>query len=302
MNETRKRPCLIFDIILDNTKEAFITNVVTCILNTVFSLLTISGNAVVLRAIQKTRALHSPSSVLLCCLAFWDLLTGMVCQPFFVAYKIAQLEGKIDLSCVFATSNDISAYIFSSLSLLTLAAVSVDRLLSLLLHLRYHAIVTVRRVLQFAFVLCVFVVTCTLLKFWLRDHWNFIPMVFGILTLIMITFCSVKIFQIARKHQRLIAHQTLSVGSLRTDVESVLKCKKSAVTILYIYALFLACFSPILVTISIAGFSSGYTRKVTIAYNYASTAFFINSFLNPIVYCWRIRKIRRAVKSTLKMR
>lgn len=43
----------------------------------------------------------------------------------------------------------------------------------------------------------------------------------------------------------------------------------------------------------------GYTKTVKIAYDYATTVVFINSFLNPVVYCWRIREIRRAVKKIL---
>ena len=303
MSETRKT-CLFFDIILDNSKEAFITNIVTSILNGLFSVLTCFGNAVVLRAIQNARALHSPSSVMLCCLAFSDLLVGMVCQPLFVGYKMTQLLGKIDASCVVATLNDIAAYITSGASILTLAAVSVDRLLSLILHLRYHAIVTVRRVLQIVFLLWVFAIISTMLKIWLRDDWIIVPVFLGLLTLSVTTFSTLKIFQIARKHQRCIAHPSLSYSNNlpRPAAENVLKCKKSAVTVLYVYGLFLLCFLPMLVTLAIAGFASGYTRKLTIVYNYASTAVFINSFLNPIVYCWRIRKIRRAVKSTLGLR
>ena len=45
---------------------------------------------------------------------------------------------------------------------------------------------------------------------------------------------------------------------------------------------------------------TGYTLSVKIAYDYVATAVFINSALNPLVYCWRIREIQRAVKSVLR--
>lgn len=44
----------------------------------------------------------------------------------------------------------------------------------------------------------------------------------------------------------------------------------------------------------------GYTIKVKIAYDYTTTVVFINSCLNPFVYCWRIKEIRHAVKNTLR--
>lgn len=45
---------------------------------------------------------------------------------------------------------------------------------------------------------------------------------------------------------------------------------------------------------------NGYTRSVNIVYEYATTAVFINSSLNPVIYCWRIGQIKRAVKNYLK--
>lgn len=45
---------------------------------------------------------------------------------------------------------------------------------------------------------------------------------------------------------------------------------------------------------------NGYTRSVKIVYEYATTAVFINSSLNPVIYCWRIGQIKRAVKNYLK--
>ena len=44
---------------------------------------------------------------------------------------------------------------------------------------------------------------------------------------------------------------------------------------------------------------TGYTKAVKIAYDYVTTAVFINSFLNPLVYCWRMREIRRAVMNLI---
>ena len=39
---------------------------------------------------------------------------------------------------------------------------------------------------------------------------------------------------------------------------------------------------------------------MNVAYDYVTTAVFINSFFNPLVYCWRIREIRKAVMASLE--
>ena len=82
---------------------------------------------------------------------------------------------------------------------------------------------------------------------------------------------------------------------------NVLKCRKSAVTVLYVYGLLLIFYLPFRFFATLfAEALFGYTIKVKTAYNYTRTVVFIYSCLNPVLYCWRIKEIRRAVKNTLK--
>ena len=253
------------------------------------------GNSVILHVIRKTQELHSPSFVLLFCLAASDLLVGLICQPLFVAYKIAELGNDFSVYCILRMIQTISGWITSGVSLLTLSTVFVDRLLALTLHLRYTMIVTVPRVCQTAVFLWIFAVTVVMLRFCLRN-WIILPTVVLLLTFLVTALSTLKIFQIVRKHQRQISQQQQSVQS---NSVNVLKCRKSAVTTLYVYGLFVLFYLPFCATIFVEKFT-GYTLTVRIAYDYAATAVFINSFLNPLVYCWRIGEIRRAVKNALR--
>ena len=263
-----------------------------------FSLLTIVGNAVILHAIRKSQDLHSPSFILLGCLAASDLLVGAICQPFFGAYKIAELVENFSAYCTLRMFQSISSWITSGVSLLTLTAASLDRLLALTLHLRYNAIVTVRRVFQTVFALWIGTITGVMLRFWIRTGWTIFPLVTLLLTFVVTILSTSKLFQIVRRHQRRINEQNVAGLNLQTNTVTVLKCRKSAVTVLYVYGLFLIFYLPFCVTM-IMETIIGYTKTVKIVYDYVTTAVFINSFLNPIVYCWRIREIRRAVKNTL---
>ena len=300
MNETQ-RACFYFDINLDKSEEVFITNIVTCILNSVFSLLTCVGNSLILYAIRKSQNSHSPSSILLCCLAFSDLLAGAICQPLFVAYKTAEIMDNFSAYCILITFADITGFITSGVSLLTLAAVSIDRLLALTLHLRYPTIVTVHRVFKTALLLWIFAIACVLPKIWMSyANWILLPLVVFLLTLLIISSSTFKIFQIVRRHQRHINVQTAVALNLQTNTVNMRKCRRSAVTVLYVYGLFLIVYLPFSVTILLVA-PFGYTRNIKIAFDLASTAVFINSFLNPLVYCWRIREIRRIVRNSLRI-
>lgn len=83
--------------------------------------------------------------------------------------------------------------------------------------------------------------------------------------------------------------------NMQSRMVDVLKCKKSAITVLYIYGLLLLFYVPF-VTVIIVETANGYTRSLKIAYDYTATVVFINSSLNPAIYCWRVKEIRLAVK------
>ena len=294
---TTNLTCKLFDIYLDQTRVTLTDNVIACCLNSVFSIATCIGNSVILYVIRKTQELHSPSFILLFCLAASDLLVGLICQPSFVGLKIAELGNDSNVYCALVLIQTISSWTTSGASLLTLSAVSIDRLLAVTLHLRYNTIVTVPRVFQTVVCLWVFSITVVMLKFWITN-WLVFPLVITLITFVVTTSSTLKIFQIVRRHQRQITQQQQSVQS---NTINVLKCRKSAVTVLYVYGLFVIFYLPIFVVMLIQTFT-GFTKTIKIAFNYAATAVFINSFLNPVVYCWRIREIRRAVKNVFRMK
>ena len=302
MNQTDKG-CYFFEDDLtkfDESDEVVITNIVTCILNCVFSLLTCMGNFLTVFVIGKTQELHSPSFVLLGCLASSDFLVGLICQPIVVAHNIAELNKNFPAYCTSAMLNSISGWITAVVSLLTLGAVSIDRVLCLILHLRYNTLVTVSRVFKTVVIIWIFSIAFAMVRFWMsNDSWYSIAMAVFLMPFLVISVSTLKIFQIVRSHQRQINVQTEAIRHLQSNTVNVLKCRKSAVTLLYIYGLLLIFFLPFFVVMIIDVYHVGYTRTIRIAYSYVGTAVFINSFLNPLVYCWRNRELRRAVKRAL---
>ena len=301
MNGTSKN-CFGLNVNMDKTEELFITNILVCVINSMFSLMTSAGNFIILYVIRKDQDFHSPSFILLACLALSDLLVGAICQPFSVAFKIFELVDNFPGYCTLRMLFDTSGWITAGVSFLTLAAVSVDRLLALTLHLRYQSVVTIRRVIQTSIAIWMFAILVTMLKFWMSyAEWIFLPFFILLLTFLVTAFSTSKIFQIVRRHQRQINNQNMAILRLETNTVNVLKCKKSTVTVLYVYGLFLIFYLPFCGTIIVEA-SIGYTTAVKVAYGYTSTAVFMNSFLNPILYCWRMREIRRAVKNILRRR
>ena len=115
------------------------------VLNTFMSVTSLLGNVLILIALHKESSLHPPSKLLLRSLATTDLCVGLISQPLLATYcmSLANEQGNMfryALAAAFATGS-----IFCGVSVLTLTAISVDRLLALLLGLRYKQVVTLKR-------------------------------------------------------------------------------------------------------------------------------------------------------------
>ena len=124
-----------------------VTNMISCVLNALFALGTIVGNALVILAIVRTTALHKPSYVLLCTLAFSDFCVGLIVQPLFAAVRVAEMSNNSDVYCKLGMAYFSTCGVWLWLSCFTIVAVSVDRLLAVYLRMKYRLVVTVQRVL-----------------------------------------------------------------------------------------------------------------------------------------------------------
>ena len=119
--------------------------------NILLSITAILGNSLILAALYKESSLHPPSKLLYRCLATTDLLVGLVTQPLYAAYWMSLVHEHWSLCRYSRDAVYISSYTLCSVSLSTLTAISVDRLLAKLLGLRYKEIVTLKRTYHFSY-------------------------------------------------------------------------------------------------------------------------------------------------------
>ena len=114
------------------------------VLNILMSMSTITGNKIIIAALQRVYSLHPPSKLLLQFLMGTNLSLGLLSQPLFVSFLMSQEHS---VTCIYLKTlfYGTSTLLGSGL-ILTLTAISVDRLLSLRLGLRYRQEVTIRRV------------------------------------------------------------------------------------------------------------------------------------------------------------
>ena len=293
---TTNLTCFFLEVEWQQSEQEITASAVLCVFSSLFALSAVLGNGIVMLVIWKTRELHSPSFALLFCLAASDFFVGLVGQPSFVAFKVAEILNNFKAYCNLRMIQFFCGWITSGVSFLTLSGVSIDRLLALTLHLRYKNKVSVRRVIKVIVTVWLFCSIGTILKFWVHN-WIIVAVTTEVVAIITTAFCTSKIFCIARRHERQINKQNdaITSNSRRTEVINVRQCKKSAITVIYVYILMLAFYLPFLVVMAVEMINDN-ARSVKVAYEWATMVVFINSSVNPCIYCWRIKQIQHVIK------
>ena len=126
-------------------------------INIFLSITATLGNCIILVALHKESSLHPPSKLLYRCLATTDLLVGLVIQPLFATYWMSLVNDHWSLCRYARDVGYIAGFTLCGVSLFSMAAISVDRLLAMLLGQRYKEIVTLRRmyiILAIVWVVC----------------------------------------------------------------------------------------------------------------------------------------------------
>ena len=114
-------------------------------LNIILSITACLGNTLILVALRKETSLHPPSKLLLRSLAVTDLCVGLITEPAFAIFLMSVMNEHWQVCGYASFAGFITGHILCGVSLLTLTVISVERLLALLLGLRYRHVVTLRR-------------------------------------------------------------------------------------------------------------------------------------------------------------
>ena len=110
--------------------------------NSFLSVTAFLGNVLILIALHKESSLHPPSKLLLRCLATADLCVGLISEPLTIIYWMSVANEYRNIWPLAFVTHFITSYTLCGVSVGTVTAISVDRLLALLLGLRYRQVVT----------------------------------------------------------------------------------------------------------------------------------------------------------------
>ena len=185
---------------------------------------------------------------------------------------------------------------------MTLTAISADRLLALLVGLKYRRhVITLRR--AWTFVISFWLYSTIVGLLFLYDFRIHIYVVFitVLLCFMTSTFCYTNIYFKLSRHQ-IQAQENFHQGRLgegRTPL-NIARYKKTVSAALWIQMALVCCYLPYIIVIAVYITIGVRTPSLNFAWSVALSLFLFNSSLNPILYCWKIRAVRLAVKDTLR--
>ena len=273
------------------------------VINAVLAITALVGNTVVLIALHKETSLHRPSKMLLRNLVVSDLCVGFS-ELSLVSYWISILQEQWRICQFFFHAFTMMGIICISVSLFTLAAISVDRLLALLLRLRYRQVVTVRRIYAVVIVLWMLIGVGTAILTILNLDAAEVVQLSGIVVCLMTsTFCYTRIFFKLRNQQTQVRNnhpeqenQTISLN--------ILRYRRTVSTSLWLQMSVAFCYLPYLLLSPFAYRQIVKAQSLSLYIQFYSTVTLMcsNSILNPILYCWKIKEVRRVVKEILRCR
>ena len=268
-------------------------------LNIFLSITAFLGNTLILVALHKETSLHPPSKLLYRNLAITDLCVGIIAEPLIVTYWTSAVKERWDV-CYYANrAQTLSGFTLCSVSLLTLTAISVDRLLALLLGLRYRQVVTLKRtyitVISF-WILSSFGASSI---FWNRFVTSYYQYVHLALCFVVTIFAYTKIFFTLRHNQIHVPNHAAQGQPSQAIPLNIARYRRAVYSALWVQVTLVICCLPYVIVVALHP-QRGIPVSTYIAEEFAVTIFYLNSSLNPLLYCWKIREVRQAVKETLR--
>ena len=268
-------------------------------LNIFLSITAAVGNVLILEALKNVSSIHPPTKLFFRCLAVTDLCVGVIVQPFFATYIMSRLI-KMNVNVVYYVYKVYlaSAYILCGVSVLTSTAISVDRLLALLLGLRYRHVVTLRRVRVVLTCFWLIATSSGLLGVWRVDIADNETSVLLILCLLTSIFCYTRIHLKLRHQQSQVQNSHVPHGQQNGEgiPLNIARYKRTVSSIMWVQLAFVACYVPWGIMVLLEANGIGHTM----AWRATETLVYLNSSLNPILYCWKIREVKQAVKNTIR--
>ena len=275
-----------------------LTFVVNCFFNAFLSFTSIVLNIITMQAIRKTSSLPKTLKTLLLSQAVSDLGVGLLVQPLYVAILVMEIKQNTKSTAYYAVNE---AYLIQKKTLVFAShfgifTLAVDRFLAIHLHLRYQELVTHKRVVAVVISVWVFSASISILRqLYDSDVMRAVILVVCVITTGLL-YC--KIYAVVRLQTNQINALQVQQATQNKDMANAARVKKSSLATFYVYFVYIVCYLPI--SCVVFAKTNGETPLLSHLWYFTLTLVFLNSSLNPLIYCWKMRHIRQTVMDILR--
>ena len=281
--------------------------ITTCVLNAFLSYTAVMLNCLTIYALTKLSSLPRPLKTLLLSLAVSDLGVGLMVQPSYIASLVMEMEHNTENNPAYDITYKLYVFtvnLFGFASFFGVTFLSFDRFLAVYLLLRYQELVTHKRVVVVMVSKWVFSVVFSFMRLCIPTRVSFIIYAVIYLSFLLTTtpinYLSVR--HHANQMQALqVRFQPTANQNCEAGTRNTAAWRKFALGTLLVYLAFLVCYLPnfcFLIVYLIFGPSSSITVVLDL---FSSTLLFLNSTLNPLIYCWKLRRIRSTILTIVKI-
>ena len=284
----------------------------TVIINGISCPLTVLLNVLVIMAVKRRPRLQTNTNILLACLAATDaVLTGLLVQPSFILWKTFQLLGKTSQETInavrFQNSSLRTAFMCSSLHLML---VTGERLIAIKFTMRYPYVVTKRNIKHAVIVFWILAITRGITDMLAQISnsgplffLNIVLFIILISCVLFITCSYVILYRETLRQCKKIKTQQLP----QEAVERFAQENKALKTTVYVVGAVVFCLLPaalfLLWLVSLPPEADPTKLKFFYAFTpWIRTFGMLNSLLNPLIYCWRQKEMRKSVFMRFQIR
>ena len=278
------------------------SHIANCVFNGCLCCTAIMLNVATILALRKTSSLPKPLKTLLLGLSVSDLGVGLLVQPLYIAVLVMRMEQNTETQTYRITRDalDIAAKFLYHASFFGVVALSADRFFAIHFYLRYQELVTYRRVVAVVISIWVSSAIFILIFRWIPEKFSSIAQgTIKAVCFITTAWFYIKIYFAVRHHSNQIRVLQAQIAQNGEVIANAVRQRKSAVGTFYAYLVFLACYLPHICVWIVLNSNKNSTVTWRLV-SYAVTLVHLNSSLNPLIYCWKMRHIRHAIMDILR--
>ena len=289
--------------------ELYYHTLIACIVGSIFAFTAVVLNVLVILALRNIPSLPRKTlKTLLLSMSVSDLGVGLVAQPLNIYLLVSDIKFfssfiLVDHHEAIFKAYRVVANVLTYASFFSIVALSADRFLVIRLQLRYQDAVTHKRAIVGVISFWLLSAFLPLFRFleWLRENKSFILFItIQFICLIMSGLFYFKICVALRQHAAQVQNVPVECGE-RIEAVNAARERKAAFGVFYVYLTFVACYLP-QISFNIAAKIIDIERpnleyKVNL---HATNLLVLNSSLSPLIYCWKMRRIRQAMIDVLR--